>query len=235
MNEKTLKCNNIRLKKKEFHKSKEPIDLLSVDLDQTVVSYKFKHNHESFKHFIGYLEGEIVKPLCIILSQMSGYIKYFENGGKNMSFLIKDDEVWDKYDKIWDVIKNKLNIKFHSEPVYEYKYLKTKVREFDGVIKTNFLGKGIPKENMYYTCIACITIDSVLTIDKKNHPQVYLEECKYKVKKIQMPRFINNELKSDSESDLDSDLDSDLEKMEVKIDNELEPSSDNDSVYDTMH
>ena len=80
---------------------------------------------------------------------------------------------------------------------------------------------------MYYTCIACITIDSVLTIDKKNHPQVYLEECKYKVKKIQMPRFINSELKSDSESDLDSHLDSDLEKMEAKIDNELEPSSDN--------
>ena len=84
-----------------------------------------------------------------------------------MSFLIKNDEVWDKYDKIWDVIKDKLGIKFHSEPVYKYKYLKTKVREFDGVIKTNFLGKGMPKENMYYTCIACITIDSVLKINKK--------------------------------------------------------------------
>ena len=115
---------------------------------------------------------------------MSGYIKYFENGGKNMSFLIKDDEVWDKYDKIWDVIKDKLGIKFRSEPVYEQKYLKAKVREFDGVIKTNFLGNDTPKENMHYTCIACITIDSVLKIDKKNHPQVYLEECKYRAKKI---------------------------------------------------
>ena len=55
-----------------------------------------------------------------------------------MSFFIKDDEVWDKFDKIWDVIKDKLGIKFHSKPVYEYKYLKAKVREFDGVIKTNF-------------------------------------------------------------------------------------------------
>ena len=102
----------------------------------------------------------------------------------------------------WDVIKNKLGINFHSEPVYEYKYLKPKVREFDGVIKTNFLGNGMPKENMYYTCIACITIDSVLTIDKKNHPQVYLEECKYRIKKTQMPKFIKIELKSDSKSDL---------------------------------
>ena len=98
---------------------------------------------------------------------MSGYIKYFENGSKNMSFFIKDDKVWDKYDKIWNVIKNKLGIKFHSEPVYEYKYLKAKVREFDGVIKTNFLGNGMPKGNMYYTCIACITIDSVININKK--------------------------------------------------------------------
>ena len=67
MSEKTLKFNNIRLNKKEFHKSKEPIDLLSVDLDQIVVSYKFKHNDKDFKHFIGYLENGIVKPLRIIL------------------------------------------------------------------------------------------------------------------------------------------------------------------------
>ena len=146
------------------------------------MSNKFKHN-KVFKNCIGYQKGEIVKPLCIILPQTSRYIKYFENGRKNMSFLIKDNEVWYKYDKIWDVIKDKLGIKFHNEPVYEYKYLKAKVREFDGVIKTNFWGNGIPKENMHYTCIACVTIDSILTIDKKNHPQVYLEECTYKVKK----------------------------------------------------
>ena len=81
------------------------------------------------------------------------------------------------------MIKNKLSISFHSEPVYEYRYLKAKVREFDGAIKTNFLGNDVSKENMHYTCIACITIDSVLKIDKKNHPQVYLEECKYRVEK----------------------------------------------------
>ena len=82
-----------------------------------------------------------------------------------------------RYGKIWDVIKDKLGVKFHSEPVYEYKYLKAKVREFNGVIKTNFLNNGMPKENMYYSCIACITIDSVINFNEKNHPQVYLEEC----------------------------------------------------------
>ena len=141
-----------------------------------------------------------------------------------MSFLIKDNEVWNRYNKIWKVIKDILGINFYSETVYEYKYFKAKVREFDGMIKKNFWGNNMPKENMYCTCIACITIDSVLTIDKKNYPQVYLEECKYKVKKIQMSRFINTELKSDSESDLDSDL----EKIEAKIDNELESGSDSE-------
>ena len=184
---------------------------MSVNLDQIVVSDKFKHNNEGFKYFIGYQESEIVKPLCIILPQMNGYIKYFENGDKNMSFLIKDEEVLDKYEQIWGVIKNKnkRGIKFYSKPIYEKKYLKTKVREYDGAIKRNFLANGVPKENMHYTCIACITINSVMRVDKKTHLQVYLEECKYRVKKMQMSKFINTELKSDS--DLDSEPDSEVE------------------------
>ena len=137
---------------------------------------------------------------------MNGYIKYFENGGKNMSFLIKNSDVWEKYEQIWNVIKNKLNIKFHSQPIYENKYLKAKIRGLNGNIKTNFLDNNIPKENSCYTCITCITIDSVLKMNKKNYPQVYLEECKYKVKKIHTPRFINIELESDSESDAETDL-----------------------------
>ena len=218
MTEKTLKFNNIRVNKKKFHMSKKAIDLMSVNVNKIVVSDKFNYNEDCFKYFIGYQKGEIVRPLCIILPQMSGYIKYFEYGSPNMSFLIKDDEVGEKYEQIWDVIKNKLKIKFHSEPVYEYKYLKTKVREYDGVIKTNFLGNDVPKENMHYTCIACITIDSVMRMEKKNYPQVYLEECKYKIKKIQMSRFINAEL------DLDSELNSDSESGSESYDD-----SDNDS------
>ena len=100
MTRKTLKFNNIRVNKKEFYMSKKPIDLMSVNVNQIVVSDKFKHSGEGFKYFIGYQEGEIVKSLCITLPQMSGYIKYFENGGKSMSFFIKDNEAWVKYQKI---------------------------------------------------------------------------------------------------------------------------------------
>ena len=213
--------------KKNFHMSKKSIDLMSVNVNKIVVSGKFELNEDAFKCFIRYQKGEVVRPLFIILSQMSGYIKlwnYFEYRSPNMSFLITDDEVGEKYEQIWNVIKNKLKIKFHSEPVYEYKYLKTKVREYDGVIKTNFLGNDVPKENMHYTCIACITIDSVMRMEKKNYPQVYLEECKYKIKKIQMSRFISAEL--DSDSDLDSDDDS-VDDSDDSDDSD--DDSDNDS------
>ena len=93
MSKKTLKLDNIILDKKEFHKSKQPVNLDLVNIDQIVISVKFKHSDDGFKYFIGCKEGEIAKPLCIILRQMTGYIKYFENGGKNMSFVIKDDDV----------------------------------------------------------------------------------------------------------------------------------------------
>ena len=213
ISEKALKFENTRLNKKEFHKSKQPINLDLVNVDQIVVSDKFKHSDDGFKYFIGYKEGEIVKPLCIILPQMSGYIKYFENGGKNMSFMVKDDNVLDKYNKIWDKIKEKLNIKFHSMPVYDETYIKAKVREFDDKIKTNIFGDRVPKEKIHYACIACIAINSVTKIYKKDYPQVYLEELKYRVKKIQMSRFINAELESDSESDSEPESKSDTELM----------------------
>ena len=64
-------------------------------------------------------------------------------------------------------LKKKLKIKFHSMPVYDETYIKVKVKEFDVKIKTNFLVNEVPKENMHYTCIACITIDSVMKMDKK--------------------------------------------------------------------
>ena len=70
---------------------------MSVKIDQIVASDKFNRINNGSKYLIGYQEGEIIKPLCIILPQITGYIKFFEQGGMNMSFLIKNDEVWAKY------------------------------------------------------------------------------------------------------------------------------------------
>ena len=79
-------------------------------------------------------------------------------------------------------------------PVYDEKYIKAKVRKFNGVIQLNFWGDKTPKESVHHTCIACITIDSVMKIEKKNYPQVYLEECKCKIRKKRMSKFKDIEL-----------------------------------------
>ena len=96
----SLKFDEIKIDKKEFHKSKQPIDLNSVDTNKIVISDKFKHTDDDFKYFIGYQEDNITS-----YPQMSGYIKYFQNGGKNMLFIIKDDGVLVKYNEISNKIK----------------------------------------------------------------------------------------------------------------------------------
>ena len=90
---------------------------------------------------------------------------------------------------------------FTSQPVYDEKYIKVKLKEFNGVLNTNFLGCEVQWGCVHYTCKACISIDSVMKMERKNYPQVYLEECKYKVKKKKMPEFMNAELNSNSDFD----------------------------------
>ena len=100
-----------------------------------------------------------------------------------MSFMIEDDSVLVKYNEIWNKIKKTLNLKFHSISVYDKKYIKAKVREFNGVVTKNFWGDKVPKEGVHHAFIAYISIDSVMKMEKKNYPKVYLKECKYKIKK----------------------------------------------------
>ena len=89
-----------KLIKKNFYSPKEAILLDSVDLSKIVVSGRWRLNDTTYKYFCGYLKNDVIKPLCVILPQMSGYIKYFDNGGKNMSFVTDDKKVYEKYDGI---------------------------------------------------------------------------------------------------------------------------------------
>ena len=100
-------------------------------------------------------------------------------------------------------------------PVYDEKYIKSEVTEFNNVIKTNFLSDEMPKENKLYTCMACIIIDSVMRMERKNYLQVYLEQSKYSMKQTKMTKFIEANLKSEPDSELESDI-----KLELKSDNE---------------
>ena len=141
-----------------------------MDLSKIVVSSRWKLNDVTYKYFCGYLNNDgIIKPLCIILPQMNGYIKYFGDGGKNMSFVTDDEKVYEKYDEIWNVVKGLLKLKFTVGPIRNHKYILAKLKIFRKKDLTTFNNNDIvPKEKNNYICIPAIDIDSVLKTDKKS-------------------------------------------------------------------
>ena len=199
MSSQKIKFGDKEVDKKTFYSSKEAILLDSVDLSKIVVSSRWKLNDTTYKYFCGYLSNDgIIKPLCVILPQMNGYIKYFDDGGKNMSFVTDDEKVYEKHDEIWNVA---------ASPIRNDKYILAKLKIYKKKNLTTFSNNIVPIEKNHYICIPAIDIDSVLKIDKKAYPQAYLEECKYKLKKRKLVSFIDSEI-IDSDSDIDSDIDS---------------------------
>ena len=122
MSLKKIKSGDKKINKKEFYSSKQAIPLDSVDLDKIVVSSKWKINETAYKYLCGYLNNDVIQPLCVILPQMNEYIKYFDNGGKNMTFVTDNEKVYDKYNEIWEVIRKLLKVKFTVNPVRDDKY-----------------------------------------------------------------------------------------------------------------
>ena len=115
---------------KKIYSSREAILLDSVDFSKIVVSSRWKLNDTTYKYFCGYLNNDVIQPLCVILPQMNGYIKYFDNGGKNMSFVTDDKKVYEKYDGIWNVVKGLLKLKFTASPIRDDKYILAKLKIF---------------------------------------------------------------------------------------------------------
>ena len=209
MSLKRIKFGDKEVDKKEFYSSKQAISLDSVDLSKIVVSNKWKINDTTYKYLCGYLNNDIIQPLCIILPQMNGYIKYFNDGEKNMSFVTDDEEVYEKYNEIWEVVRKLLKLKFTVNPIRDDKYIIGKFKIFNGINRTIFTNNIIPIERNNYTCIAAIDIDSVLKIEKRAYTQAYLEQCKYKLRKRRAVNFIDDEIvDEDSDSDIDSGIDS---------------------------
>ena len=204
MSSQKIKFGDEEVDKKKFYSSKQAILLDSVDLSKIVVSSRWKLNDTTYKYFCGYLNNDVIKPLCVILPQMNGYIKYFDDGGKNMSFVTDDEKVYEKYDEIWNVVKSLLKLKFAASPMKNDKYILAKFKLFKKKNLTTFNNNIVPTEKNHYICIPAIGIDSVLKIDKKAYPQAYLEECKYKLTKRKLVSFIDSEIIDDSDSDSDS-------------------------------
>ena len=203
MSSQKIKFGDKEVDKKTFYSSKEAILLDSVDLSKIVVSSTWRLNDTTYKYFCGYLNNDVIKPLCVILPQLNGYIKYFDDGGKNMSFVTDYEKVYEKYDEIWNVVKGLLKLKFTTSPIRDDKYILAKLKIFRKKNITTFNNNNIvPIEKNNYICIPVIDIDSVLKIDKKVYPQAYLEECKYKLKKRKLVSFIDSEI-IDDDSDND--------------------------------
>ena len=163
-----IKFGDKEINKKEFYSSKEAILLDFIYLSKIVVSNKWKINDTTYKYFCGYLNNDVIQLLCVILPQMNGYFKYFDNGGKNMSFFTDDKEVYEKYNEIWNVVNRFLKLKFTANPVRDDKYVLAKLKIFNKINMTKFTDNAIPIEKNHYIYISAIDIDSVLKIDKKS-------------------------------------------------------------------
>ena len=208
MSSKKIKFGDKEVDKKEFYSSKQAIPLDSIDLSKIVVSNKWKISDTTYKYLCWYLNNDVIQPLCVILPQMNGYTKYFDDGEKNMSFVTDDEEVYEKYNEIWEVIKKLLKLKFTVGPVRDDKYIVAKLKIFNRINRTTFTDNIIPIERNHYICIAAIDIDSILKIDNKRvYPQAYVEQCKYELKKRRVINFIDDEI-------IDEELPSENESYE---------------------
>ena len=201
MSSRKIKFGDKEVNKKEFYSYKQATPLDSVDLDKIIASNKWKISDTTYKYLCGYLNNDylshysVIQPLCVILPQMNGYIKYFDDGGKNMSFVTDDEEIYEKYNEIWEVVRKLLKAKFAVGPVRDDKYIIAKLKIFNKINRTTFTDNIIPFEKNHYNCIPAIDIDSVLKIDnQRTYPQAYLEQCKYKLRKRRVVNFIDGEI-----------------------------------------
>ena len=168
-----------------FHKNKKLVNVKEVDIKRIALLDKKPYDKDWFRYFIGYRhEGNAFpSPLCIKLPQMNAYAKYFDKDNKYMNLLVNNKKILEKYNKIWNKTKSLFTKEFNSEPLYNDKYIKTKIKVYDNRIYTNFQNNIIAKDNEYCACLSVIILDPIfVNSDKEYYPQIFLEEWKYVIK-----------------------------------------------------
>ena len=128
---------------------------------------------------------------------MSEYVNCFDET-KVISFMIKDYRLTEAYNAVWGKVSNLMKIGLDSGPVYDDKYIKTKIKSYNGRINANFHGSKIQKKGVHCVYLPVILLNSVVKIGKNYYLQVFLEECKYIKKEYKMKKFVNDELELDS-------------------------------------
>ena len=186
-------------------KIKKIFNIGDIDVNKISVSKKEQYGkNNSFIYFIGYNDNDVIRPLCLKLSKMTGYINEFNENKITMSLMVKDKQLLKNYNKIWKKIERLMSIDFNSKTTYgddDDKYIKTKIKTYADIIITNFHNKKMPKEKVPCKCLSIIMLDSVIESDEKYYPQTFLEECKYVQEKMKFENYIDEELDSDSDND----------------------------------
>ena len=207
--EKSINFNNEKINKKTFYNNKKQFNIQQIDTNKVLISKPEPYGKKNtIKYIIGYNDN-VIKPLRILLPKIIGYIKYFDDDKKTMSFLVDDAELLIKYTEIWNEIRDLINKKFDSDTVYNNRYINTKIKLYNNDIKTNFHDENnireVPKEKCAYKCLLLISLDSVIQTNKKYHLQTFLKECKYKLTNKKEKNLIISNFDSGSESDTESD------------------------------
>ena len=207
--EKSINFKNKKINKKAFYNNKKQFDIKQIDTNKILISELEPYGKKNaIKYIIGY-DDHVIRPLRILLLKMIGYIKYFDDDKKTMSFVVDGAELLIKYTEIWNKVRDLINKNFDSEPVNNNKYINTKIKLYNNDIRTNFHDENniteVPKENCVYKCLSLISLDSVIKTNKKYYPQTFLEECKSKLTNKKLKNIIISNFDSSSESDTESD------------------------------
>ena len=213
MSRKNLNFDDKKILKSDFYKNKKIAKIDDIDVNEILVSKEEPYGtKKEFKYFIGYNEIDIIRPLCVRLPQMTGYVRKFD-GNATMSLKINDKQLLKEYNQIWKKVEKLLKIKFNSEPVYgdNDQYIKTKIKIYAGNVITNFQGKKMTKEKAPCKCLLIIMVDSVIKAQKKYYPQTLLEECRYEQERIKMENLIDDDLEKSESDESDSDSNDEAE------------------------
>ena len=213
MSRKNINFEDRKIKKSDFYKNRKVTKIDVIDANKILV---FKEEpcdtKNSFKYFIGYNDNNVIRPLCINLPQMTGYVRKFE-GNTTTSFKISDKQLFKKYNEIWKRVEKLLKIELDSKPIYgdDDKYIKTKIKIFGGSVNANFQDKKMPKEKVPCNSLSIIILllkqKKVLSSNTSGRVQIWTTATKKKdenliddLEKSFSDNVYNDEIESDNES-----------------------------------
>ena len=175
---------------------KETVKICDVNADNIVVS-KLVETKTNSKYLIGIKFDKAIRPLVLTMPKMSGYVKTFKAEGEIselMSFRIDDEKLLEKHKAIWAKIKDLKSIELDALPVYDNRYIKTKIRTYGDKVYNNFHGLNVPEDDIVCESFRVISIDSLLVYDEKYYLQVFLDNCAYKNVNKQMTGYLDENL-----------------------------------------